>query len=151
MGRIALEQNSDSSRGDGVHAKAIRPVHGTGPSRAKSYPSHIFEKELKSYSSQNPLPWTPDELTALQSRFDRTYADARARWGDMYPRQIWGIRRRAVLAVQPRCVLHDGIGRAEEIDHIVPRSQGGTDAWENLQPVCTSCHDRKGVREGTRR
>ncbi len=28
-------------------------------------------------------------------------------------------------------------------DHIVPLSQGGTNDWDNLQPLCKRCHDRK--------
>lgn len=32
------------------------------------------------------------------------------------------------------------------IDHIVPRSQGGDDTWENLITACESCNRRKGNR-----
>jgi hypothetical protein len=32
------------------------------------------------------------------------------------------------------------------VDHIVPRSQGGGDEWENLQPVHQRCNMRKGGR-----
>ena len=27
-----------------------------------------------------------------------------------------------------------------EVDHIWPRSEGGTDAFENLAPLCTKCN-----------
>lgn len=30
------------------------------------------------------------------------------------------------------------------IDHIIPRSRGGEDTWENLVVACTSCNSRKG-------
>lgn len=35
-------------------------------------------------------------------------------------------------------------------DHIVPRNQGGADAIENLQALCTACHDRKSAKERKR-
>lgn len=30
------------------------------------------------------------------------------------------------------------------VDHIIPRSQGGLDTWENLVCACPSCNNRKG-------
>lgn len=32
------------------------------------------------------------------------------------------------------------------IDHIIPRSRGGYDAWENLVAACTKCNSQKGCR-----
>ena len=32
------------------------------------------------------------------------------------------------------------------IDHVVPRSRGGTDTWENVTTACLSCNVRKGNR-----
>jgi 5-methylcytosine-specific restriction endonuclease McrA len=32
------------------------------------------------------------------------------------------------------------------IDHVIPRSRGGTDTWENLVCACVSCNIRKGSR-----
>lgn len=36
---------------------------------------------------------------------------------------------------------------AEVVDHIRPLSQGGQNTFENLQPLCKSCHDRKTATE----
>jgi 5-methylcytosine-specific restriction endonuclease McrA len=32
------------------------------------------------------------------------------------------------------------------VDHIIPRSRGGTDQWENLVCACIKCNNRKGNR-----
>ena len=32
------------------------------------------------------------------------------------------------------------------IDHVVPRSKGGTDSWENVVAACLKCNVRKGDR-----
>jgi 5-methylcytosine-specific restriction endonuclease McrA len=34
----------------------------------------------------------------------------------------------------------------DSVDHIVPRSQGGTDEDDNLQLLCRSCNSSKGGR-----
>ena len=56
------------------------------------------------------------------------------------------------LAANPVCVdpfgEHDGqIVAASEVDHILPRSRGGTDAWHNLQALCKPCHSKKTLAE----
>ena len=35
---------------------------------------------------------------------------------------------------------------AATIDHVLPRSRGGRDTWENLVACCHSCNNRKGNR-----
>lgn len=32
------------------------------------------------------------------------------------------------------------------LDHIIPKSQGGKDTWENLITACTYCNNKKGDR-----
>ncbi len=32
------------------------------------------------------------------------------------------------------------------IDHVIPRSRGGSDTWENLVTACTKCNNKKGNR-----
>ena len=45
------------------------------------------------------------------------------------------------------CKAEDRIRAAEEVDHIVPRSLGGTDAMSNLQAICKPCHKAKTCSE----
>lgn len=33
---------------------------------------------------------------------------------------------------------------ANEVDHIIPKAQGGTDDDDNLQAICSECHIDKG-------
>lgn len=57
------------------------------------------------------------------------------------------------LASNPLCVvcLKDSIVRAAtDVDHIMPKSQGGTDDWSNLQALCKSHHSEKTAREDGR-
>ncbi|MCB0080444.1 MAG: HNH endonuclease [Caldilineaceae bacterium] len=37
---------------------------------------------------------------------------------------------------------------ATEVDHIKARRDGGSDAFDNLQSLCKSCHSRKTARGG---
>lgn len=40
------------------------------------------------------------------------------------------------------CGTHENL----TIDHIIPKSKGGKDTWENLVTACTSCNHKKGNR-----
>jgi len=63
-----------------------------------------------------------------------------------------GLRKRQ-LHREPRCewvdlVTGERCGRwAKDVDHIIPKSQGGADAMENLQSLCHNHHSMKTVRE----
>lgn len=41
------------------------------------------------------------------------------------------------------CGFH---GEPLSIDHVLPRSRGGTDVWENVTTACVPCNTRKGNR-----
>lgn len=62
----------------------------------------------------------------------------------------WQRIRRFVLLEQPLCrtCTARGVVRAStEVDHIKPLHQGGTDDRENLQGLCSDCHDAKTRQE----
>ncbi len=61
-----------------------------------------------------------------------------------YPRTI-PLSRRGVLARDGHACQYCG-ARAETIDHVVPRSRGGTHTWENVVAACRPCNVRKGCR-----
>jgi len=52
------------------------------------------------------------------------------------------LNRRAVFMRDAnKCQYCDAA--AESIDHVIPRSRGGTHTWENLVAACRSCNSRK--------
>jgi 5-methylcytosine-specific restriction endonuclease McrA len=40
-------------------------------------------------------------------------------------------------------ICHYCGGRAATADHVIPKSRGGTDAWDNLVAACRSCNGSK--------
>lgn len=46
-----------------------------------------------------------------------------------------------------RCGAAFDANNRPHVDHIRPRAQGGSDARENLEALCESCHNRKTATE----
>jgi len=61
-----------------------------------------------------------------------------------YQRHV-SVSRRGVLARDAHSCQYCG-SRAETIDHVLPRSRGGTHVWENVVAACRPCNLRKGDR-----
>ena len=59
----------------------------------------------------------------------------------------WRRLRAAKLAANPYCQNTPCLELATDVDHITPRSKGGTDDWDNLQSLCHSHHSAKTARE----
>lgn len=47
------------------------------------------------------------------------------------------------------CLASGVVTLADEVDHIIPRSQGGTDETTNLQAICKTCHRAKTAGEAS--
>jgi len=85
------------------------------------------------------------------------YAEVRGRCANHTPKRGsstqqgygagWRRLRAAKLAANPYCQHTDCHELATDVDHIRPRSKGGTDDWDNLQPLCHSHHSAKTARE----
>jgi 5-methylcytosine-specific restriction endonuclease McrA len=55
------------------------------------------------------------------------------------------ITRRAVFARDRwTCQYCGGVRGTLTIDHVIPRSRGGTSEWENIVACCAPCNRRKG-------
>jgi 5-methylcytosine-specific restriction endonuclease McrA len=52
------------------------------------------------------------------------------------------LNRRAVFARDGHCCQYCGAS-AENIDHVIPRSKGGSHSWENVVAACRPCNARK--------
>lgn len=62
------------------------------------------------------------------------------------------LRERMLLRDKGLCqpCNHQGrVSQATEVDHIVPKTQGGTDDPTNLQSICSACHKIKTALEST--
>jgi 5-methylcytosine-specific restriction endonuclease McrA len=56
------------------------------------------------------------------------------------------ISRRAVFARDKHRCQYCGSARHLTVDHVVPRSKGGPDTWDNLVTSCAPCNRKKGDR-----
>ena len=60
---------------------------------------------------------------------------------DMHRRKI---TRRAVFARDGWACQYCGSRSTLTVDHVVPRSKGGSSTWENIVASCAPCNRRKG-------
>lgn len=59
----------------------------------------------------------------------------------------WQKLRAWIIKRQPICMVC-GMNVSEEVDHIIPLSQGGAEMdADNLQGICKACHSSKTVRD----
>jgi len=45
------------------------------------------------------------------------------------------------------CLKNDRLTVATDVDHVINKAQGGTDALSNLQCLCCPCHKIKTIKE----
>ncbi len=63
--------------------------------------------------------------------------------GRHYDRRAWRRLSSTIMKGEPLCRMCREVGKtklATLVDHIKPIADGGTDALDNLQPLCSTCH-----------
>ena len=109
------------------------------------YPFHIgepFQTQLEQAISQRDVSTNPRERSRANARIRSIrLAAARAKgshtadeWNDLCQRMNW------------RCAMCGVYGSSVVLqkDHVTPIYQGGSDAIDNLQPLCLPCNTAKG-------
>jgi 5-methylcytosine-specific restriction enzyme A len=83
--------------------------------------------------------YCPDHVAIHQQEI----ADSkRGGWSGKPYGHAWDVLSRRIRRKEPVC-RQCKIRAAQCVDHIVPKSRGGKDNVENLQPLCFGCHKTK--------
>lgn len=61
--------------------------------------------------------------------------------------RTWRKLRRMYLRAHPICEEPECEKASVDVHHIVALADGGTNAWDNLQALCHSCHSKKTAAE----
>lgn len=62
------------------------------------------------------------------------------------PKPSWAALRELIFERDRYRCRHCGTSNDLSLDHVYPKSKGGTDDPENLQTLCRPCNSRKGAR-----
>ena len=88
----------------------------------------------------------------MNAQYDMRFRDKGAR--DFYRSAEWRRLRSNYLIEHPfceECHRQGRLTRATVVDHVIPIRMGGPTLDEsNLQSLCSSCHSRKSIKEGSR-
>lgn len=123
--------------------------------------AEVIDADNGSYANYDLRSWT--ELSELRRRFEPDAHDwvrtvriqiavpkiIRLIGYDKLPEQGVKLNRRNLFARdRNRCQYCGNLFPSSELslDHVIPRSQGGPDTWENLVCACVKCNSRKGGR-----
>lgn len=148
----------DMGHGHGVYVDYFAGLFDLSDDDAESLILTIREISLKSETDRRPLP---DVLAEFCKRLEcmaeliwpgvfrarleiRRRAELEDRIKAMTPKRK--LIRKAVLDRDGHACKHCGTGDDLTLDHIIPRSRGGTDDLANLQTLCRTCNSRKGAR-----
>ncbi len=78
--------------------------------------------------------WCAYHARLHESEYDQRRGSAAERGYD----SAWRELRARFLRDNPHCVICGS--PATDVHHILPKAEGGTDDWNNLEPLCHACH-----------
>src|SRR4030042_6223726 len=86
-----------------------------------------------------------------QAKIDQHRGSAASRGYDARWRRL----RKMYLNANPICIdpfsdHPDQVILATEVDHKIPKAEGGTNDWMNLQGLCKTCHSKKPAKKDRR-
>jgi len=113
------------------------PARATRPCRQPGCAS--LTNAATGYCENHKAPTGWENGTPRGTNKDRGYGSA---WVKL--RKVILQRDRQLCQV---CLSEGKYTPAREVDHIVSKAKGGSDALGNLQAICTPCHQAKTIRE----
>jgi 5-methylcytosine-specific restriction enzyme A len=114
--------------------KAPTPCRHPGCAALVAEPGYCDEHK------RDAIGWKADAYRG--SRHERGYG------ADWARRRVRILKRDCGLC-QP-CLRNSEVTKATQVDHIVPKAEGGTDDDDNLQAICSPCHTAKTAQESAR-
>lgn len=138
---------------EGVAARVARAPARGATTASRSLVLNASFEALCVVPSRRALMLILDNRAELVHATDRVYRSARVVFPEPsvvrlahYVRVPYQTRvalnRRAVFARDGHRCQYCG-ATAENIDHVIPRSRGGTHTWENVVAACRPCNTRK--------
>jgi 5-methylcytosine-specific restriction endonuclease McrA len=106
--------------------KAVLLIFGGKAEMVAAYPDEF----IRSVSLQFPMPSVVRLVVFIAVPY----------------KKIMLTRRNILRRDGNRCQYCGRVDLPLTIDHIVPKSQGGGDTWENLTTACTKCNNKKANR-----
>ena len=71
-------------------------------------------------------------------------------WGDVRTKTAEWKRIRNIILKRDEHICQRCGDNGNEVNHIIPVTEGGTDDLENLETLCASCHQPETVAQTTR-
>lgn len=87
------------------------------------------------------------EASGWSRRDDKPGSTTARGYGHAWARLRESILRRDNGLCQ-ECLRNGRVALATHVDHIIPKSRGGSDDPGNLQSLCVACHKSKTAHEG---